>query len=100
MDTSAVELPEADAQRYVGTSEDDQALEEKVWEYDELVGYREVNGMAEVAVPWKVTWEPAREFPPDEVARSRRHGNGKEGLQVRRREVRDNVGREEGHHLA
>lgn len=38
-DTSAVELPEADAQQYVRISEDDQALEEKGWEYDELVGY-------------------------------------------------------------
>jgi hypothetical protein len=68
-DTSAVELPEADAQQYIRTLEDDQALEEKVWEYDELVGYREVNGRAEMAVPWKLTWEPAKEFPPDEVAK-------------------------------
>jgi Fungal protein kinase len=46
---SAVELPQADAQQYVRASEDDQALEEEVWEYDELVGYREVNGRAEVS---------------------------------------------------
>jgi hypothetical protein len=51
MDTSAVELPKADAQQYIRISKDDQTLKKKVWEYDELVGYREVNGRAKMAVP-------------------------------------------------
>jgi len=45
-------------------------LEEKIWEYDELVGYREFNGRAEVAVPRKLTWEgTCKGVPPDEVAK-------------------------------
>lgn len=51
------------------SQDEGQTLEKKVWEYCELLGYREVNGEPEVAVPWKFTWEPAGEFLRDEVAK-------------------------------
>jgi len=36
---------------FVRGSDDDQALKEKVWEYDELIGYRVIDGREEVLIP-------------------------------------------------
>jgi hypothetical protein len=51
-----------------GSFDGDGRSEEKVWEYDGFSGYRVVGGVPEVAVRWRFTWEPAAEFPLDEVA--------------------------------
>jgi hypothetical protein len=48
---------------------DGRSEEEKGWEYDGFSGYRVTGGTPEVAVCWRPTWEPAVEFPPDEVAK-------------------------------
>lgn len=67
-DTSLRKLPKTNSQDgSIRGSEDDQALEEKVWEHDELIGYREIDGREEVLVPWGPTWEPAKEYPREEV---------------------------------
>ena len=38
------------------------------WAHGPPLRYRLVNGRAEVEVPWRPTWEPANEFPEDQVA--------------------------------
>jgi hypothetical protein len=62
---------DANVQQDVRSSEDDQTLDEKVYEYDGLVGYKEVNGKPVVEVSWtrQISWEPASQFPPSEVAK-------------------------------
>lgn len=57
--------------------------EEVVWEYRRLRDYRIVNGKPLVLVPWIPTWEPADEYPTEEVDRVRR--NSQRHMQVRRR---------------
>ncbi len=58
----------------------DQVLEEKIQEYDEFIGYREVNYREEVLVFWKLIQEPAREYLKKEVnkikKKAKTDGNG------------------------
>lgn len=51
-----------------GNFDGDGRPEGKVWEYDGFTGYRVVGGVPEMAVCWRFMWEPAADFPPDEVA--------------------------------
>lgn len=45
---------------------------EVVWEYRPLRGYRVISGEAQVLVPWCSTWEPAGEYPKEQVNRVKR----------------------------
>jgi hypothetical protein len=56
---------------------------EVVWEYRHLLDYRIVDGQSLVLVPWLPTWEPADEYPSEEVDRVRRHSRRQ--IQIRRR---------------
>lgn len=58
-------------------------VEEVVWEYGHLLHYRIVNGNPQVLVPWVPTWEPAGEYPPEDVDRVRRESQAQK--QARRR---------------
>lgn len=59
------------------------AENEVVWEYRHLLDYRTDNGKSLVLVPWVPTWEPADEYPPEEVERVRRQSLGQ--MHARRR---------------
>jgi hypothetical protein len=61
----------------------DDVEEEVVWEHRRLLDYRIVNGNPFVLVPWMPTWEPADEYPSEEVDRVRR--NSQRQIQVRQR---------------
>ncbi len=92
---SPVTPREANVQQDVRSSEDDHALHEKIYEYNELVGYKEVSGKPVVAVSWtrQISWEPASSFPPSEVATVKKKWK-------RQRGVKANLVGEEGHHRA
>lgn len=68
-------------------------LEEKVWEYDGLIGYRVTGGVPKVAIHWKAMEEPAAELPADEVAKVKRKWQGRRTF----RRARSSQKRKEGH---
>jgi hypothetical protein len=46
--------------------------EQIVWEYGPLLAYEVRDGKPRVLVPWHSTWEPAGEYPKEEVKRVKR----------------------------